>query len=154
MQKKNGGVVERDPVCGMNVTPERAVASAEFGGKKYFFCAKSCAAKFERDPNKYLTAQMLEGMHGTGHSARGGLISIGGMAPPQKTASKTNRAASDEAKRTRYTCPMHPEVVQIGPGSCPKCGMALEPMDVVEETGPDPEYISMRLRFWVSAELS
>ena len=146
--------MERDPVCGMNVTPERAVASAEFGGKKYFFCAKSCAAKFERDPNKYLTAQMLEGMHGTGHSARGGLISIGGMAPPQKTASKTNRAASDEAKRTRYTCPMHPEVVQIGPGSCPKCGMALEPMDVVEETGPDPEYISMRLRFWVSAELS
>src|SRR5262249_27253548 len=43
---------------------------------------------------------------------------------------------------------------QMGTGSCPKCGMALEPMDVVTEVGPDPEYISMRLRFWVSAALS
>src|SRR5260221_494195 len=56
--------------------------------------------------------------------------------------------------RIRYTCPMHPEVVQTGPGSCPKCGMALEPMDVVAVAGPDPEYVSMRLRFCVSAALS
>jgi len=50
---------------------------------------------------------------------------------------------------------MHPEVVQWGPGSCPKCGMALEPMDIAaEEAGPDPEYVSMRLRFWVSAALT
>jgi len=49
---------------------------------------------------------------------------------------------------------MHPEVVQIGPGNCPKCGMALEPMDVVADAGPDAEYVSMRLRFWVSAALS
>ncbi len=49
---------------------------------------------------------------------------------------------------------MHPEVVRTGPGSCPKCGMALEPMDVVVDAGPDPEYVSMRLRFWVSAAFS
>jgi Cu+-exporting ATPase len=49
---------------------------------------------------------------------------------------------------------MHPEVVQIGPGNCPKCGMALEPMDVVADAGRDAEYVSMRLRFWVSAALS
>src|SRR4030081_3239942 len=54
----------------------------------------------------------------------------------------------------RYTCPMHPEIVQIGPGSCPKCGMALEPMDIVATEGPDPEYAAMRLRLWVSAVLS
>ena len=51
---------------------------------------------------------------------------------------------------------MHPEVIQLGPGACPKCGMALEPMDIVASgaSEPDPEYISMRNRFWVSAVLS
>jgi Cu+-exporting ATPase len=49
---------------------------------------------------------------------------------------------------------MHPQVVQIGPGHCPICGMALEPMDVFAEVEADPEYDSMRLRFWVSAALS
>jgi Cu+-exporting ATPase len=49
---------------------------------------------------------------------------------------------------------MHPEIVQIGPGTCPKCGMALEPMDIVAEEQADPEYESMRKRFWVSAALS
>jgi Cu+-exporting ATPase len=57
-------------------------------------------------------------------------------------------------KTVRYTCPMDPEIVQIGPGVCPKCGMALEPMDVFAEVEADPEYDSMRLRFWVSAALS
>ena len=49
---------------------------------------------------------------------------------------------------------MHPEIVQIGPGTCPKCGMALEPMDIVAEEQADPEYESMRKRFWVSVALS
>jgi Cu+-exporting ATPase len=49
---------------------------------------------------------------------------------------------------------MHPEIIQFGPGSCPICGMALEPMDVFAEVEADPEYDSMRLRFWVSATLS
>ena len=62
-------------------------------------------------------------------------------------------AASDE-KRIRYTCPMHPEIVRFGPGSCPICGMALEPMDVFAAVEADPEYDSMRLRFWVSGALS
>ncbi len=52
---------------------------------------------------------------------------------------------------TIYTCPMHPEIRQEGPGSCPICGMALEPETFSLETGPDPEYIDMRRRFWVSA---
>jgi Cu+-exporting ATPase len=59
-----------------------------------------------------------------------------------------------DSKRARYTCPMHPEIVRDGPGSCPICGMALEPMDVFAEVEADPEYDSMRLRFWVSAALS
>jgi len=62
--------------------------------------------------------------------------------------------SSPAAHGVRYTCPMDPEIVQIGPGACPICGMALEPMDVVAEEQPDPEYDSMRKRFWVSAALS
>ncbi|HEY9091990.1 heavy metal translocating P-type ATPase [Parasphingorhabdus sp.] len=52
---------------------------------------------------------------------------------------------------TIYTCPMHPEIRQEGPGSCPICGMALEPETFSLDTGPDPEYLDMRRRFWVSA---
>ncbi len=54
-------------------------------------------------------------------------------------------------KGARYTCPMHPQIIQLGPGSCPICGMALEPMDVFAEVEADPEYDSMLRRFWVSA---
>ncbi len=55
---------------------------------------------------------------------------------------------------TIYTCPMHPEIRQEGPGSCPICGMALEPETFSLDDGPDPEYIDMRRRFWVSAAFS
>lgn len=141
--------MERDPVCGMNVLPEKAAATLEFEGKKYFFCAKSCAVKFEGDPKKYLNAKTPEGMHEIGHGHGPGLVSIGGLT----TQGSVQKSAQTKAG-VRYTCPMHPEIVQVGPGTCPKCGMALEPMDVVAEVGPDPEYLSMRLRFWVSAALS
>lgn len=53
-----------------------------------------------------------------------------------------------------YTCPMHPEVRQVGPGTCPKCGMALEPEDFTLETGEDPELKNMTRRFWIAAILS
>ncbi len=62
--------------------------------------------------------------------------------------------AASEERKIRYTCPMHPEIIRFGPGSCPICGMALEPVDVFTEVEADPEYDSMRLRFWVSTALS
>ena len=52
-----------------------------------------------------------------------------------------------------YTCPMHPEVRQVGPGTCPKCGMALEPETVTLDEGPNPELIDMTRRFWMAAAL-
>ena len=63
-------------------------------------------------------------------------------------------AQEDVPDGTVYTCPMHPEIRQQGPGSCPICGMALEPETVSLDTGPDPEYIDMRRRFWISAAFS
>ncbi len=53
-----------------------------------------------------------------------------------------------------YTCPMHPEVRQVGPGNCPICGMALEPVTVTAETGPNPELVDMTRRFWIGLALS
>jgi Cu+-exporting ATPase len=116
--------MERDPVCGMTVAPETATASVEHAGKRYFFCAEGCARRFQQDAEKYL-------------------------APAKSSAPSVSACPG-----VRYTCPMHPEIVQIGPGTCPKCGMALEPMDIVAEEQVDPEYESMRKRFWVAAAFS
>lgn len=58
------------------------------------------------------------------------------------------------AEGVEYTCPMHPEIVQIGPGSCPKCGMALEPKIISLDDAPDPEFVDMKRRFWISAVLT
>ncbi|HSK38191.1 MAG TPA: heavy metal-binding domain-containing protein, partial [Arenibaculum sp.] len=53
-----------------------------------------------------------------------------------------------------YTCPMHPEIRQVGPGSCPICGMALEPLEITAETGPNPELADMSRRFWIGLALT
>ena len=92
---------ETDPVCGMNVDPAKAAAQEEHGGKTYYFCSQGCAAKFRKAPEMYLQ-------------------------PKEKVAGSTEPAASP--KPSEYTCPMHPEVLKDGPGDCPKCGMALEPV--------------------------
>jgi Cu+-exporting ATPase len=139
-----GPAKHKDPVCGMAVDPEKAAGKVEHAGKTYYFCSKGCAERFSREPEEFLTSAGTAGMdHGhahPGHEAMG------------HTASPESRAVDE--KRARYTCPMHPEVIQLGPGSCPICGMALEPMDVFAEVEADPKYDSMHLRFWVSAAFS
>jgi len=65
-----------------------------------------------------------------------------------------NRKAETVPDGTIYTCPMHPEIRQVGPGSCPICGMALEPDIVGADTGPNPELIDMRRRFWIGLVLT
>jgi Cu+-exporting ATPase len=77
-------------------------------------------------------------------------------AEPEKYLGPELAKAEPAAKDAIYTCPMHPEIEQVGPGDCPICGMALEPKTVTlaEEEGPSAEYLDMRRRFWVSAILS
>src|SRR5689334_16023933 len=53
-----------------------------------------------------------------------------------------------------YICPMHPQIRQVGPGSCPICGMALEPEVASLETGPNPELADMTQRLWIGAVLA
>lgn len=70
-------------------------------------------------------------------------------AAPEKYLDSNATAAEPMPKGTIYTCPMHPEIRQVGPGSCPICGMALEPVMVTTESGPSHELIDMTRRFWI-----
>ncbi len=75
-------------------------------------------------------------------------------AEPEKFLASSGGSMDELPQDVEYTCPMHPEIVQIGPGSCPKCGMALEPKEVTLDDKPDPELIDMRRRFWISGVLT
>ncbi|PYU27311.1 MAG: copper-transporting ATPase, partial [Acidobacteria bacterium] len=116
-------VMERDPVCGMQVDPASARAKSEHGGRTYFFCCAGCARKFEAAPEQYLKPRPApSGPMLTGISPA--------SAPVRKTVPIHPSAAatlSPKAALADFTCPMHPEVRQNKPGACPKCGMALEP---------------------------
>ena len=76
------------------------------------------------------------------------------VADPEKYLSKDKRAPEPVPEGATYTCPMHPEIRQIGPGSCPICGMALEPELATAESGPNPELADMQRRFWIGLLLT
>ncbi len=134
-----------DPVCGMKVKPTTK-HKLELEGEEYWFCNPRCLEKFRASPETYL-AKRAAAPHDEPHAHPHPPAPSAEAHPPAKPA-----AASEDTRL--YTCPMHPEVQQQGPGSCPLCGMALEPMAPTLETGPDPELASMSKRLWVSAALS
>jgi P-type Cu+ transporter len=76
------------------------------------------------------------------------------LADPDRYLSPGDKDAEPVDPGAIYTCPMHPEIRQVGPGSCPICGMALEPLDVTAEQGPNHELIDMRRRFWIGLALA
>ena len=135
---------EKDPVCGMQVQPDQAAGKAEFKGKTYYFCALGCKKKFESDPDRYLQPKPAAEL------AQLTTISMPGMAPRQEAAATAESAATAALE---YTCPMHPEIRQKGPGSCPKCGMALEPVEATAEESNE-ELHDMQRRFVISAVLT
>jgi Cu+-exporting ATPase len=75
-------------------------------------------------------------------------------AQPQKYLDRQSTPAELVPDGAIYTCPMHPEIRQAGPGSCPICGMALEPEVVTANTGPNPELADMTRRFWIGLALT
>ncbi len=128
-----------DPVCKMIVLPETAAATFDHEGKTYYFCNPGCKVKFAADPKEYLL---------TAETQRRG-DNEGG------NATVMERAFLDNPKsKIEYTCPMHPEIVRVGPGSCPKCGMALEPKEITLDDQPDRELVDMTRRFWISSVLT
>ncbi len=143
-----------DPVCGMKVNPGAARGgSHEHEGVTYYFCNPKCRERFRAEPERYLQSQASAQRalaHGE-EAARAGHGSHAGGAP---AAHGPSGAAPKRAADTWYVCPMDPEVRQLGPGSCPKCGMALEPELPAESDAANPELRDMTRRFWWSAALT
>jgi len=119
-----------DPVCGMVVDPARAAGTHVHAGKTYYFCATSCRDRFAADPTKFLSGSAAPVAHPAGP--------IPAPAPAAMS----------------WTCPMHPEIIRDGPGSCPICGMALEPRVVTATEEANPELRDMTRRFWVGVALT
>src|ERR1700722_8244523 len=121
--------LEKDPVCGMNVDPLRAKATHEHAGKTYYFCCPGCKTKFIGNPAKYLAPKTLIGIASMSAKpiqiAPASTKPISIAQPVVKISAPP--AVAPKAYSSEYICPMDPEVRQMGPGDCPKCGMALEP---------------------------
>jgi Cu+-exporting ATPase len=115
----------------MTVDPAIAAGSFEHDGTTYHFCSRHCLEKFRLAPEKYLQGAPAESC--CGHAPAGSASTIPGA---------------------KYTCPMHPEIVQDTPGTCPKCGMALEPMISHAGAEDDSELRDMSRRFWIAAALT
>lgn len=128
---ENHGNIVVDPVCGMKVDPESANYRYELAGATYFFCSERCLQRFTADPDRWLNPS----------SAQAG-----------RHPSTSELAGAPEG--TIWTCPMHPQVRRNGPGACPICGMALEPLEPSAEEEANPELIDMTRRFWISAALT
>ncbi|MFG0253471.1 MAG: heavy metal translocating P-type ATPase [Rhodopirellula sp. JB053] len=122
-----------DPVCGMRVDRSTNLHS-EYQGTTYYFCHPGCLERFEKTPEQILAERAAK----DAAKAQGG-SSNGQPADPNAI----------------YTCPMDPEIEQVGPGDCPICGMDLEPKFVdPSASGDDQQYLNMRRRFWIGAALS
>ncbi len=131
-----------DPVCGMSTDDPSAFVTLEHGGVTHYFCSDHCRAAFAKEPARYLAGRDQQGdAHAAGHECHddghhgggGGHDGHGEHGERHGHGEHGGRhggggAAAAARDAARYTCPMHPEVVRDGPGSCPKCGMALEPM--------------------------
>src|SRR6266849_3953237 len=105
------------PVCGMAVNPATAHHKTPHKGKEYFFCSASCLAKFQLNPERILSSPA--------QPMGSGLVSLGGPTLVKPTMVKPTGGSRKDTRA--YVCPMCPEVRQVGPGPCPKCGMVLEP---------------------------
>lgn len=131
----------KDPVCGMDVDPKKSENIVRHLHKAYYFCCAGCATKFSKDPDGYLAspptkAQVME------------------MKPLVSLGSLRTKSNKENESLGVFTCPMHPEIRQKGSGSCPRCGMALEAVDVSLRPEDQSELKEMNHRFWICAGLA
>lgn len=133
----------KDPVCGMDVDPAVSTHRSEYDGATFHFCSARCKATFDADPAAY-SSTGTDGppAHDSAHDHQGH--------PKGEDAA----ASAGPGEVAEWTCPMHPEIRRPGPGSCPICGMALEPVMVTADSEPSPELADMTRRFWTGVALS
>ena len=145
-QESADAKVMRDPVCGMTPKPDSPHRLVH-DGAEIVFCSAGCKVKFEANPAAYPAQGEGAGTDTSemsGHTDHAACSHASPGAPAQKAA----------AAGSQWTCPMHPEIVRDGPGYCPICGMALEPMTPSASDGPNPELRDMKRRFVVGLVLS
>ena len=126
-EKSTGMKLFKDPVCGMEVNPNDAEFRYSLEHAEYYFCSIHCLETFQKAPEKFFVPS---------------------------ESNEASKLASSVDNEKEYTCPMHPEVLQIGPGSCPICGMALEPKEISLDEDDDLELVTMTRKFWVSLVLT
>lgn len=119
-----------DPVCGMSIDPASAAVTLEHEGYSYYFCSQHCADRFNAVPQSFI--QPLQ------HNLPKVLSSY--VPTPEHAEFQHPVPSAPIPGAHDYTCPMHPEIRRSGPGNCPKCGMALEPM-TLHSSVTDLEYI-------------
>jgi Cu+-exporting ATPase len=156
----------RDPVCGMMVDPSKGKPTLDHAGRTFHFCSAGCREKFAADPAQYLTAQdpvcgmgvdRASARHMAKHEGRRFYFCSAGCQTKFEAAPDSylgDRPPSAAPAGSKWTCPMHPEIVQDGPGDCPICGMALEPMLPSADAGPNPELADLRRRLWIGAPMA
>lgn len=164
-----------DPVCGMTVKPD-GLWKTEYNGGTYHFCSEHCLKKFTASPESYVKKEEYTcPMHpdvredhpgkcpqcgmdlvpvDSGHSNPSGCCGMKGMGQEMKMEMTNPVSSGSVDKDAIYTCPMHPEIRQDHPGTCPLCGMALEPEIPTVTEGEDPELKDFRRRFFVSLPFS
>ncbi len=157
-----------DPVCGMTVDPHAGKPEHVHEGRTFHFCSQHCHDRFAAEPEAYLKAKdPVCGMnvdratpaHMAKHAGQRFYFCSGRCrerfeAEPEKHLEGAP-APEPMPQGTIYTCPMHPEIEQVGPGDCPICGMALEPKGIpAADEGPNPELVDFTRRFWVGAALT
>ena len=126
VQSERDAPIAIDPVCGMTVDTAKAHPRATHGLRHFHFCSETCRARFVADPEAWLHGDGNSRDHEDDHADSGAI----------------------------YTCPMHPQIRQVGHGNCPICGMALEPETVTADAGTNPELIDMTRRFGVGLVLA
>jgi len=167
-QAQEASVAVRDTVCGMAVDAAAGKPTLQYQGHDYHFCSTSCRDKFLKAPEDYLSStDPVCGMQVARSSAqhfvrhKGTGLYFCSASCKTKFEISPGRYLEGRAEAEplpsgiQYTCPMHPEIIRDKPGSCPICGMALEPMGVpTGDEGPNPELVDFTRRLWISAALS
>ena len=160
----------RDPVCGMMAKTDGSKPASHVDGRDFFFCGNGCKTKFDADTSFYLTrtakdlvcgmdVNVANAKYALRHNKKSYYFCSAvcetkfGKEPEHYTGETPAPPAAPVPEGTIYTCPMDPEIRQIGPGTCPICGMALEPDMPSADAGPNPEYIDFLRRLILAGPL-
>ena len=161
-----------DPVCGMAVDPAQTPHHRKASGTEYHFCSERCLERFKEDPAQFvstlrrdpvcgMSVDTTKTLHhhrhqGTDYYLCSARCRERFIATPATFLSAAGHVSSAADDAREYTCPMHPQVVKQGPGTCPICGMALEPrtLSMDAESERNPELEDMTRRLWVSTVLT